>query len=54
MKLNNLVKNIVVESLELIKDQVKIQQWKVQEQMKTEERAKEKLEKVVEEQLEES
>ena len=54
MKLNSLVKNIVVESLELIKDQVKIQQWKVQEQMKKEERVKENLEEVVEEQLEES
>ena len=31
--LNNLVKNIVLDSLELVKDQVRIQQWKIKEQL---------------------
>ena len=43
--LNQMVKNIVVDSLEMIKDQVKIQQWKVRDQLLKEEKAKEKLEK---------
>lgn len=32
-QLNDLVRNIVVEALELIKEQVRVQQWKVQEEL---------------------
>jgi len=40
MKLDGLVKNIILESLELVKDQVKIQQWKIEEQQEKEEMAR--------------
>ena len=34
-QLNDLVKGIVLEALELVKDQVRVQQWKVQEELKS-------------------
>ena len=43
--LNLTVKNIVVDAMEMIKDQVKVQQWKVREELLKEEKAKQKLQK---------
>lgn len=54
IKLDGLVRDIVIESLELVKDQVRVQQWKVQEQKDKEEKARKKLEEVVVGQMEES
>ena len=47
IKLDGLVRDIVIQSLELVKDQVRVQQWKVQEQQDKEEKARNKLEKAV-------
>jgi hypothetical protein len=46
--LNDMVKDIVVDSLELVKDQVKVQQWKIREEIVKEEGARETLRKVAE------
>ena len=42
-QLDRIVRNIVVESLELVKDQVKVQQWKIREEEIREARLKKKL-----------
>ncbi len=53
-KLGDIVRNILVDSLEVVKGQVKIQQWKVHEQKEKEVKAKEKVDKLVERQYDES
>lgn len=47
-RLNSMVKEITLESLELIKDQVRIQQWKIREEFLKEEEGNEEREKVAE------
>ncbi len=42
-ELDQVARNIVVESLELVKDQVKVQQWKAKDEQLREDRLKEKL-----------